>query len=247
MRPQADYHTHTRWSHASGSISDNLRAAEQMGLQAVGIAEHGPNLLFVGVPRRRWPALRQTVAGTRSSSTRLLFNMEANVISIAGDIDLPPAVKDDLDMLLVGLHPRVVPVGLEGWWTYYGLRWLGLLSRPCRHRLYDAFTQALVSCVQKHRVDIVVHPGYGLPIDSGELAGVCAKRGTRLEINCRHLEAIARDISRAAKASDVEFVISSDAHHPREIGGFEAGCRFVDSLGIDRERIINVAWQEKAR
>lgn len=243
MRPLADYHTHTRWSHASGSVADNLRAAEAVGLQALGIAEHGPNLLFVGVPRRRWPALRQTAAETKGSSTRLLFNIEANVISLAGDIDLPQAANN-FDMLLVGLHPRVVPVGLDGWWTYYGLRWLSLLSRRCRHRLYDAFTHALVSCVQKQRVDIVSHPGYRLPIDTAELAGVCAKRGTRLEINCRHLEAIAADISQAAKASDVEFVLSSDAHHPEEIGRFEAGCRFADSLGIDRERIINVDWQE---
>ena len=247
MRPLADYHTHTRWSHASGSVADNLQAAEQLGLHALGIAEHGPRLLFVGVPSGRWQALRGAIAQTPISSTRLLFNIEANVISTDGDIDAPPGIRENLDMLLVGLHPRVVPDGLDSWWAFYGLRWLSLLSRRCRHRLYDAFTQALVSCLQRHRVDIVAHPGYGLPIDTAELAAVCARRGTHLEINCRHLEAIRGDIARAARVKEVEFVLSSDAHHPWEIGHFAAGCKFADSLGIDRERIINVDWQEKAR
>lgn len=246
MRAIADYHTHTRWSHASGSISDNLRAAERIGLRALGIAEHGPNLLFIGVPRRRWPALKQAMAAVSSDQTELLFNIEANVISLAGDLDLPARVRG-FDLLLVGLHPRVAPAGLADWWTYYGLRWLGCLSRGCRHRLYEAFTGALINCVEKQKVDIVVHPGYGLPIDTPELARVCARRGTWMEINCRHLGAVARDIAAAAKGSQVEFVMSSDAHHPREIGRFQAGVQLVKDLGIERERIINVDWQEKPR
>lgn len=246
MRPLADYHTHTRWSHASGSVEDNLRAAEAMGLEAVGISEHGPNLLFIGVARRRWPLLAERIAAIKGSTTRLLFNIEANVISLEGDIDLPLNV-DQIDMLLVGLHPQVIPKGLENWWAYYGLRWLSLLSRHQRHKLYDAYTQALINCIERHPVEIIVHPGYRLPIDSAALAAACARKGVRMEINCRHLAAIARDISIAASTSQVEFVLSSDAHHPREIGHFQEGCNLVDSLGIDRARIINVDWQEKTR
>lgn len=248
MRPIADYHTHTRWSHASGSIADNLRAAAEQGLEAVGIAEHGPNLLFVGVPRRRWSQLERAVReGGQPGKPRLLFNAEANVISLAGDLDIPPSVQDRLDMLLVGLHPRVVPLGLDACWAFYGLRWLALLSRRQRHLLYDSFTQALINCVQRHKVDVVVHPGYGLPIDSLELARICARRNTRLEINCRHTEVSAPDIQRAAAIAEVEFVIGSDAHAPREVGRFQRGIELVRRLGLDRERIVNVNWKEKGR
>jgi len=241
----ADYHTHTRWSHASGSIADNLKAAEELGLEAVGIAEHGPNLLFVGVPRRRWSALAQAMAGsTGQSKTRLLFNIEANVVSTDGDIDVPKSTIDKLDMLLVGLHPRVLPVGLSAYWSFYGLRWLSLLSRRQRHLLYDTFTLAMVRCIEKQDVDIIVHPGYGLPIDSRELARTCARRGTRLEINCRHTEVIARDIEIAAQISDVEFIIGSDAHHPWEVGRFDAGLELVRRLALDQERVVNVDWQD---
>lgn len=247
MRPIADYHTHTRWSHASGGISDTLKAAAEQGLEAVGIAEHGPNLLFVGVPRRRWPQLERAVRGRGGGKPRLLFNIEANVISTRGDLDVPAGLLDRLDMLLVGLHPRVVPQGLDACWAFYGLRWLSLLSRRQRHLLYTTFTQALVNCIQRYQVDIVVHPGYGLPIDSQELARVCASRGTRLEINCRHTDISAPDIRRAATVKDVEFVIGSDAHHPKEVGQFQRGFQLVSRLGLDRERVVNVNWNDRDR
>lgn len=243
MRPIADYHTHTRWSHASGSVAENLAAAEKMGLAEIGIAEHGPNLLFVGVPRRRWRGLANTV-GRTSGKTKLLFNIEANVVSSTGKIDVPSIIADKLDMLLVGLHPRVLPAGLKEGWNFYGLRWLALISRSQRHALYDTFSAAMINCVQHNAVDIITHPGYGLPIDTRELARVCADKGTKLEINCRHAEAIAQDIAIAAKESNVEFVISSDAHHPSEVGRFEAGYQLVRRLGIDRERVKNVNWQD---
>lgn len=247
MRPLADYHTHTRWSHASGSVAHNLRAAEALGLKAVGIAEHGPNLLFVGVPTRRWPALHRAVTSSKEAGTKLLFNIEANVVSLDGDLDIPGYTEDKLDMLLVGLHPRVVPAGLSACWAFYGMRWLALLSRRQRHQLYDTFTAALVNCVNKHKVDIVVHPGYGLPIDSRELAAACARTGTFLEINCKHTEVIGKDIKIAAKIPEVQFVIGSDAHRPQDVGRFEPGFRLVRELGLDRERVVNVDWQENAR
>jgi len=245
MRPIADYHTHTRWSHASGSVADNLKAAAALGLKKIGIAEHGPNLLFVGVPRRRWPKLQEVVrADAGQEGPELLFNIEANVISAQGDLDIPATAQGKLDMLLVGLHPRVVPAGLDAWWAFYGMRWLALLSRRQRHLLYDTFTQALVRCVQRHKVDILVHPGYGLPMDSFELARACAQRGTLMEINCKHTDISAPDIERAAQVREVQFVIGSDAHHPKDVGRFEAGIQLVHRLGLDRERVVNVDWQD---
>lgn len=247
MRAIADYHTHTSWSHARGSVADNVRAGREAGLKELGIAEHGPRLLFVGVPLGRWPALARTVREYSGGDIKVLFNIEANIISTEGDLDLPGTIADELDMLLVGLHPRVVPKGLEGYWSFYGLRWLALLSRSKRHLLYDTFTCALVNCVERHEVDLVVHPGYGLPIDTGELARACARRGTCLEINCKHTETSAKDIEIAGRSSDVRFIISSDAHYPRDIGRFQAGYDLVRRLGLDRERIVNVDWQDNGR
>lgn len=248
MRIVADYHTHTCWSHAKGTIEENYRAARDLGLEAVGIAEHGPSLVFAGTSRHRWPLLARAVAAEKTwSGTRLLFNIEANVISLSGQLDVPPAVRDQLDMVLVGLHPRVVPRGLDAWWAFYGLRWLSLLSRSWRHKLYDTFTQALVNCLSTQPVDVLVHPGYGLPIDTREVVAACARHSTLVEINCRHSRPIAQDIRIAAANPDVIFVLGSDAHHPREVGRFDACLELVAALGLEQERVVNVVWEEKSR
>ncbi|MTI95339.1 MAG: histidinol-phosphatase [Firmicutes bacterium] len=240
MRPLADYHTHTRWSHASGSINENVAAARSLGLREVGIAEHGPNLLFVGVPRRRWRRLQAAVRSNAADDLRVLFNIEANVISVTGKLDVPRAVTGNLDKLLVGLHPRVCPADLSSWWAFYGLRYLALLSRSQRHKLWDMFTRAMVNCVETNSVDIITHPGYGLPIDTKELALACARRGTLLEINCRHTQNTARDLKIAAAVKDVRFVLGSDAHKPEQVGRFGPGLSLARELRIDSERIVNM-------
>ena len=44
-----DYHTHTRYSHGTGSVEDNVRAAIDCGLSAVGISDHGIKQIAHGV------------------------------------------------------------------------------------------------------------------------------------------------------------------------------------------------------
>lgn len=60
----ADLHTHTRHSHGCGTVADNLRAARAAGLRYVGIAEHGPGLLRVGI--RGWDVLDRIRAEARA-------------------------------------------------------------------------------------------------------------------------------------------------------------------------------------
>ena len=41
MNLNADYHTHTVFSHGKGDVIDNARAAAEKGLKELGIADHG--------------------------------------------------------------------------------------------------------------------------------------------------------------------------------------------------------------
>ena len=53
MRLTADYHTHTSFSHASGSVQDNVIAAIEAGLEIVGIADHSIAHALYGIKKRK--------------------------------------------------------------------------------------------------------------------------------------------------------------------------------------------------
>ena len=44
-----DIHTHTVYSHGTGTIEDNVKAAAAKGLLCVGIADHGIGHAFFGM------------------------------------------------------------------------------------------------------------------------------------------------------------------------------------------------------
>ncbi|MDO4518469.1 MAG: PHP domain-containing protein, partial [Bacillota bacterium] len=56
-----DLHTHTIYSHGSGSIEDNVRVAIDKGLEYVAISDHGPGHLFYGVNRNDFPNMRNDI------------------------------------------------------------------------------------------------------------------------------------------------------------------------------------------
>ena len=44
-----DYHTHTTYSHGTGSIADNVRAAHEKGLREIAITDHGAGNIAHGM------------------------------------------------------------------------------------------------------------------------------------------------------------------------------------------------------
>jgi len=53
-----DLHTHTTYSHGTGSIEDNVRAAREAGLAAIGISDHGPDHKLYGVKEKLLPEMK---------------------------------------------------------------------------------------------------------------------------------------------------------------------------------------------
>ncbi len=243
-RVVADYHTHTRHSHGTGTVLQNARAAAARGLEAVGIADHGPRMypwLGVRSPGTYDRIRREAREAARLTEVRVLTAAECNVVTPDGDLDLAARDLRKLDMVLAGLHLMVVPPSLSaaarlllpnvGPW-----RWSG----RARARARQTNTKALVEAVRRHPVDIVTHPGLHLPVDTRELARACAARGTRMEISSAHRETDEVYV-RAAAREGVEFVLSSDAHRPSRVGDLEAALRVARRAGLSPERVYNVA------
>ncbi|WP_350344194.1 PHP domain-containing protein [Proteinivorax tanatarense] len=238
MNLYADYHTHTSYSHAKGTVEENIQSAIKANLKEIGIAEHGPQTLFVGVSNKKFENLYDEIISLRDKypEIKILFNIEANLLDYEGNIDLPPFVENKVDMLLLGFHPNIVPSSKSFPMVTNNLLSRNLGLRKERTRWYN--TQGLIKAMKKYDISLITHPGHKVDVDTKQLAKACAETNTALEINCKHGMKI-KDFVDIAKSEGVKFIVSSDAHHPNEVGEFSKGISIIKKLNIPKSMIVN--------
>jgi len=173
----------------------------------------------------------------------VLLGVEANVISRDGDLDLPDELLRRLDVVIASLHPLVRPASMLDGLTLFAPDFLQRVTKLHSRKLRNANTKAMVDAVSRHDVSFVGHPGLWIDIDTRELAAVCARRGTALEINCSHAEDLAGYVV-AAMPTGVDFVINSDAHTPDVVGRLGPGIALANRLCLSPERIRNAYTKE---
>ena len=233
----ADYHTHSTYSDGCAGIEENVRAAMQKGLTCIAVTEHGPWHLKAGIRRKRLLAIRRevdTMNERYGDRIRVLMGLEANLISLRGDIDVRESELPLFDMLLMGYHRSALGKGLCDNAFF--------LTRRKRANEADrqAMTQAIVRAVQRYPLSILSHPGHHFPVNYAKVARACARAGTAMELSARagHLRLHAQDV-RDCKAAGAVFAIDSDAHRPQEIGGFDQAIAIAREAGLTQQDIVN--------
>jgi putative hydrolase len=242
MQLVADYHTHTVHSHGLGTVEDNVLAAVKRGLEAVAITDHGPaNLFHLGV---KTPSVLLGIkdevlqAGERFPELKVMVGVEANVISVNGDLDVPVEVLSQLDMVLVGLHQLVKPKGLADGLSLGALNLAAKYSRRAAEKARKVNTQALIEAVRRYDVDIVTHPGLHLSVDTASLASACAQVGTALEISAGH-PYMTTEFVEVARDEGAVFAIGSDAHSPERVGDLSRGLAVAEAAQLSARLVIN--------
>ncbi|HHV63104.1 MAG TPA: PHP domain-containing protein [Firmicutes bacterium] len=251
MKPFADYHTHTIYSHGTGTVEDNVVAAIKAGLEEVAITDHGPGNIFnIGVKGiEAFEDIRRDVEACNAKypNIKVLLGVEANITGLDGSLDVPDSILQGLDKVLAGHHLLVRGKTPRDTWGIVGRN---VVVRLCPRRLQHlcadlarrarvANTDALVRAVTAHRVDIVTHPGLMVSIDTKELARACALAGTALEINVKHaMESL--DFVMVAAGEGVKFALSSDAHRPEDVGRLEPALEIARRAGLGPDMILNV-------
>jgi len=244
MKPFADYHTHTTYSHGTGTVEENVLAAREKGLKEVGIADHGPAAFLIGVKDEA--QLLEIKEETRKCQNKypdicVKACVEANILDLKGKLDITPALQKELDMVLVGFHLQLKPLS---WETGKNIIWDNIFAKLCKRgqaaeKVRNNNTKAAVEAVRKNKVDVFTHPGLHVSIDTKELARACAAQDTAMEINSHHGEKIKGFVQVAIKEG-VSFVISSDAHQPADVGNLQKGLDLAKELQIPAELILNV-------
>ncbi len=229
MKLIADYHTHTVHSHGTGSVDDNALSALHLGLETVGIADHSIAHFSYGVKKRKvnnYLADIEKAKRQYEGRIEVKAGIELNLTGLDGSVDMP---KGRFDFLILGYHKTAICRDLRTAWTFF---------RGKHH--VEAVTQGYMRAIQRHKITMVAHPGYGVPVDYYKLAQACADYGTLFEINNKHSELKVEDLQLAAQ-TQARFILSSDAHNPADVGLVSNAVKMAVSAGIAPCRIVNIS------
>ncbi len=230
---EADLHAHSLFSSCGlHSIIEMLTKAEQRGLKAQAITDHGP---FLG----RKPSstfferLDNPVEGIL-----LLKGMECNVINEDGEIDVIDKFMQWYDVILTGFHYFEKKDSSPSY--YSEIMTKAIIKNPC--------------------IDIIVHPNApGYLMDFRIITESAAEYDVAVELNNAKLnlgrssEEETIGLIEACKNAGCKVAVNTDAHALNEVGCHEKIERLLNKTGFPEERIVNrtlestLKWIENRR
>jgi putative hydrolase len=237
----SDLHTHTTFSHGSGSIDDNVISARAKGIYTIGICDHGPGHALYGIKRSDVPVMRAEIERLSHEypDMNILLGVEANIIGGSGKLDVKESEFRFYDFIAAGYHYAAWgsnPVyGVYRMVRNYTTSKTEIVTKSA----IRANTRNVVRAIENYNIKILTHPGDKAPVDLLEVAVACAKNNTLVELNTHHRSLTAEDI-KTMMLADIYFIISSDAHSPDYVGNFISAVNLAIDAGIDMARIINL-------
>ncbi len=221
---ETDLHVHTTASvHAFSTLKEYVDRARDIGIKAIAITDHGPNLK--GGPQSAYFTALCSVVPETIDGVRILKGIEANILDIDGTIDVPFHAKARLDLVLAYPHP------------FTAFRDSGKAAN----------TKAIIAALERNPcIDILSHPlASWFETDVGEIARVACGLGVAMELNENtfrshpvDLRKIACLVEETLSAKGV-FVISSDSHHVSTLGADAHSREIVKNYGIPDASILN--------
>jgi putative hydrolase len=235
-----DYHTHTRYSHGSGTIYDNVKRASEAGLKEIAISDHGYAHLTCGVNRKKIDEIKEKIkaASDDFKDVRVLLSIEANILNNGGDIDITEKDYEHFDIILAGYH-HVVKGKRGSFFNFFLPNHFCNVFHAVSKRRLKKNTRAVINAVSKNRIDILTHLNYGLKTNVAEVAEACKEAGTFIELNGKRINFSRDEFLRMVKTG-VRFIINSDAHSPDRVGDMSLGLKFIEGLDFDRSCIVNM-------
>lgn len=225
-----DMHVHTLASgHAYSTLKEYVDYGNTIGMEVIGFSDHGPampggpNIFHIG---------NQVILPRKIDGITILRGVEANILTIKGDIDIAEKYIHRLDYCIASLHDVVIKP-----------------STAANN------TQALIQAVKSPYVDIIGHPGNPrFPIDIDAFVEACKVEGKAIEINNSSFVSDSRNgskefcyiIAEKAQKLGVRMILGSDSHVAYALGGFDHALKLVNDLGIAPEAMINLSRESLA-
>jgi DNA polymerase (family 10) len=227
---RGDLHVHTSLSGDGRSpLEEVVKSAAERGYAYLAITDHAENLAFNGVSREELIEQRVEIDALRKSypGMTLLQGSELN-IGADGSVDYDEAFRRTLDWCVAGVHSHFE------------------LERAQQ-------TRRILTAMEDPTVDAIAHLSgrrigqrEGIELDIDAVLKKAVETGTAIEINAAlgRLDASSEVLYRA-RDLDVTFVVSTDAHHTRELARMEWGALQATRGWVDSSRIANTWPREK--
>jgi DNA polymerase (family 10) len=227
-----DFHVHTSLSgDGRSSLDEVIAEAKARGYRVLAITDHAEGTLS-GVGRDALLEQRTLIARKQAElgdAMTLLHGIELN-IGAAGELDYDHEFRNAFDFCLASVHDHFE------------------LDRAAQ-------TRRVVTAMRDPSVRMIGHlsarmigarPPIALDLD--EILAAAQATGTALEINggLPRLD-MSVDNLRRARERDVTFVLTSDAHHARELERVLFAAKNAERAWVDPDRIANTWPADRLR
>ena len=224
MKFVVDTHSHTISSgHAYSTVLENAAAAAEKGLQLLCVTDHASSM--PGAPHF-WHFANQRILPRFLHGVGILRGVEANIMNVAGEIDISTKVQGHLDWVLASFHEPVFA--------------------PSSSTVH---TEALLNVIQSGRVDALGHLGNpNFDFDFERVLVAAAEANVLVEINNSSLSGSrmgsqprCERIAEIGKEVGVSFTTGSDAHFAHDIGKFDSALALFEKVNIDEDSIVSTS------
>ena len=238
----ADYHTHTPYSHGKNTIEENVARAKELGLQQIGITDHGFSHVAFGLRRKEVPSYKaECREAEKKYGIKVLVGIEANIRGIGGESDLTKKDYEDFDLYLCGNH---VCIHFTSFKDCIGYGWRNLLLNSVFHKhtkkQIECNTKAYVNTIKNNPIDAITHLNYQCPANALEVAKCAADYGTYLELDAKKAHLTDDELCEIVAKTSVRFIVNSDAHSKERIGDTALIAEQLKRVDFPMDRIDNI-------
>jgi len=221
---KGDLHVHSNWSDGHDSIEAMALAAQELGYQYLGIADHsGGRGIAHGLNAER---LRQQILQIKDLNQKIdgiyvFSGMEVD-IRADGSLDLPDELLQELDIVTAAVHSGM-------------------------NQSQEQMTKRIIRAMENPHVDVLAHPTCRLlpnreavAVDMEAVFQTAARTNTALEINGIPSRLDLKDThAHRAKELGVKLVINTDAHSTDQLEFMRFGVGMARRGWCETRDILN--------
>ena len=222
--PIMDLHTHTMASgHGYSTLKENIEAAQERGLQVLGLSEHGPAV--PGGPHVFFFSNYRCIP-RQYGSLQLLCGIEANIMDYEGTLDLKDELLARMDYVIASMHTLCCAPGTK-----------------------DENTRASIQAMRNPYVTVLGHPDDNrYPMDREAVVRAAKAEGVAIEINNSSLNPKAarqggreniKELLYWCKQLSTPILMGTDSHICYTVGDFTETLALLAECNFPEDLVLN--------